>query len=899
MKITSKLFKLLVMFVGLGLNVTGQVVTFTCPTTVANWTVPAGVMRIHVDMAGGKGGLNSWPLAGTPVVGGRVWVMDSAGHGGRVEADIAVTPGQVFQINVGQKGNDGVTGSNTLGTTVGGGWAYFASAAAITPNIAGGGGGGASDIRLPPYTGFERIAVAGGGGGAGGNWTWTGPSWGATSSMNGDKGGDGGDVTAEPGYGNYIAYGPGAGGPGTSGSGGSGGSGGGTYAAGGAGTWVTGGFGATGIASGFPNSAGGGGGGGYYGGGGGCWSGGGGGSSYVNPTVGSAVAHTRGYNAGGCGWVIICCPNLGAIVGPSRICSGVPTNYTNPTASPTGTWSSSNPSVATIGSTSGICNGIISGVVTITYTISGGSCGYGYITKSVTVDQSPAAIVGTTSICEGTGAATLTNTTPGGVWSSGTPTVATIGSSSGLVTPVSSGTTTISYTVGICSATSPMNILGVSGPSTVCIGDSITLVPSSTGGTWNSGSTSVATVGTTGVVHGLAVGIAPISYTFLAGCTAVRQVTVHTIAPIAGPDSVCIDGVVYLTNIVGGGGWISAYPAVATITSDSGKVTGHLAGVTTITYVLPTGCRSTKPLTVIDNPPIITGSLKACPGTTTVLGNAVGGGVWTSADPGIATITPYSGVLTGNYPGTVEITYTVDPGCFVKANVVVNPNPDPITGPDVMCPGTRDTVFDVTKPGAWSRVPLTLGTIDTSGIVYAQYPGMLTIRYTLPTGCMTTKQISINPIPKPLIWYDFAIQEYVAEPGYVTYQWCDSIQGKIPGATSRSVAALNDEYYWVEVTDSNGCVGWSDSLHFNVHWMGVNSVEKNKVSIYPNPVNSTLHIQALMPVRAVVTTIDGRKEMDVARAKELDMSGLPNGTYLVAIYDENGTRIAIQKIVKE
>ncbi|MCD6011579.1 MAG: surface protein [Flavipsychrobacter sp.] len=899
MKITSKLFKLVVILMGSGWNVSAQITTFTCPTTVATWTVPAGVTRIHIDMAGGKGGMNSWPVTGTGV--GPTYVMDSAGHGGRVEADLAVTPGTVFQINVGQKGNDGVTGVNTLGTTIGGGWTYFASAAAVTPNIAGGGGGGASDIRVAPFTPFERIAVAGGGGGAGANWTTTG-LWGlptTTMRLSWDKGGDGGSATAEPGWGQNIPYGPGAGGGGTATGGGAGGSSMGAYAAGGAGTWVTGGFGATGIIPGSPNSAGGGGGGGYYGGGGGCWSGGGGGSSYVDPVIGSSITHIRGYNAAGCGWVIICCPNPGAILGPSRICSGIPTLYTNPTASPTGTWSSSNPAIATIGSTSGICTGLASGVIDITYTISGGSCGYAAITKSVTVDLSPAAITGTTSLCEGTGTSTLSNVTPGGVWTSTMPTVASVGSTTGVITPVSNGTTIISYTVGICAATTTVNILGVTGPNTVCIGDSITHVPSVTGGVWASGSSSVATVGTNGVIHGLAVGIAPISYTFPIGCTAVRQVTVHTMAPIAGPDSVCVDGVVYLTNIVGGGGWVSAYPAVATITSDSGKVTGHIAGVTTITYVLATGCRSTMPLTVINNPPMITGTLKACPGETNMLSNAVPGGVWTSANPGVATITPYTGMLTGVYPDSVEITYTVDPGCFVKAKVIVYPLPAPITGPDELCPGVKDTVFDITKPGSWSRSPVTIATIDTFGVVSTYYPGMLTVKYTLPTGCSATKQISINPIPKPKMWYEFSIQEYVVEPGYVSYQWYDSIQGKIVGATSRSVAALHDDYYFVEVIDSNGCKGWSDTLRFEPEWMGVNQVGRDKVSIYPNPVNSTLHIQSLMPVHAIITAIDGRKEMEVTNAKEIDMGRLANGTYLVALYDEKGTRILIQKIVKE
>ena len=54
-------------------------------------------------------------------------------------------------------------------------------------------------------------------------------------------------------------------------------------------------------------------------------------------------------------------------------------------------------------------------------------------------------IGGNTAIC-GNGTTTLTDATPGGVWSSGTPGVATV-NSSGVVTGVSVGTSVISYTV--------------------------------------------------------------------------------------------------------------------------------------------------------------------------------------------------------------------------------------------------------------------------------------------------------------------------------------------------------------------------------------------------------------------------------------------------------------------
>ncbi len=889
MKKMYKFLKLVVIFIlGMDAVATAQIFTFTCPTTTATWTVPAGVTKIHIDMAGGKGGTNSWPVTGGPAGGpyATTFVIDSAGHGARVEADLNVTPGQVFTINVGQKGLDGVTGINTPPVTVGGGWAYFAPTAGITPNIAGGGGGGASDIRVAPYTLFERIAVAGGGGGAGGNYVS-----GTSATINLDRGGDGGGTTGEPGSGNGFLLGPGAGGGGSSASGGSPGSALGLWPAAGAGTWGTGGFGTAG-------TAGGGGGGGYYGGGGGCWSGGGGGSSYVDGTMATSVLHTRGGNAAGCGWVIICCPNPGTILGPSTICTAVPETYTNPTASPVGTWSSSNTTIATIGATTGVATGISTGVVTFTYTISGGSCGYAFTTKTVTVNLSPAPISGATDVCMGY-TTTLTNTTPGGAWASSAPAVATI-VTTGLVTPMSPGSTVISYTTPLgCFTTTTVNVFGLAGPHLVCVGNTITLTASSPGGTWVSGDPVIGSVSSAGVVTGLAMGIAPISYTFTSGCTVVWMVTVNTVAPIAGRDSICVDGGGYMTNIVGGGAWTSTYPAVASITSDSGIVTGHLAGITTISYMLPSGCLETKMLTVVDNPPMITGTMKACPGSTSLLGNPVPGGTWSVSDTWIATIDPYTGVLTGVTSDTTTVTYTIPPGCLTASKIVVYPLPSPITGPDVLCPGAKDTMRSEPWGGNWTSGTLAVATIDTAGIASAVWTGVSSIVYSLPSGCYRSKLLSVNPIPKPWIAYNFAIQSFVAQPGYVTYQWYDSIQGKIPHATSPSLAALNNEFYFVEVTDSNGCIGRSDKIWFDVKQLGLNNVNAGRVSIYPNPARASLFIEALVPVRAVISTVDGRKEIEVANAKEVDISRLASGLYLIALYDDSGVRIAIQKFVKE
>jgi hypothetical protein len=95
--------------------------------------------------------------------------------------------------------------------------------------------------------------------------------------------------------------------------------------------------------------------------------------------------------------------NPAAISGANQFCQAATTTYTNATAG--GTWSSSNTSVATIGSTTGIATGVAAGTSVLTYTI-GGLC---FSTKQVTVNSLPTISSTGDAICVG-GTATVTAT---------------------------------------------------------------------------------------------------------------------------------------------------------------------------------------------------------------------------------------------------------------------------------------------------------------------------------------------------------------------------------------------------------------------------------------------------------------------------------------------------------
>ncbi len=137
--------------------------------------------------------------------------------------------------------------------------------------------------------------------------------------------------------------------------------------------------------------------------------------------------------------------NMGTITGNDSVCVAHTIVIGDTLGGGTGTWTSSDATIATIGST-GIVTGVATGTVTVSYGLSN-ACSSGYATKTITVNGLPAvsAILGATSVNVGS-TITLSDTLAGGTWSSSSTATATIGST-GVVTGIASGTDTISYTV--------------------------------------------------------------------------------------------------------------------------------------------------------------------------------------------------------------------------------------------------------------------------------------------------------------------------------------------------------------------------------------------------------------------------------------------------------------------
>jgi trimeric autotransporter adhesin len=463
-------------------------------------------------------------------------------------------------------------------------------------------------------------------------------------------------------------------------------------------------------------------------------------STLSGVSVGTAtITYTTSF---GCTATMVISVNaLTAISGATSVCQGTTITLMNATAG--GTWSSGATGVATVGASSGIVSGASGGTASITYTAPGGC----FTTTTVLVNP-VAPITGTATVCQGS-TTTLSNAISGGTWSSSSSTIASVSLTAGVVYGILPGTATIRYyTTAGCSSSATVSVLAppaaISGAATVCQGSNTLLSDVSTGGTWSSSSTTIATVGlTSGILSGLSQGTSTITYTIAGNCNTTSTIAVYPLAPIVGSAALCAGNFTALSDATPGGTWSSSSPAIASVDISSGMETGSIAGTAIISYTTPAACVTTFITTVNPVAPI-TGSTSIC--NTATLSNVIPGGSWTSSNTAVAAIGMSSGIVTGGIAGTATISYTTSAGCLATTVVTVNPYA-PITGPASVCTGSTTTLSNTVNAGTWSSSNTTVATINSStGALAGVSAGMTTISYLTPAGCVITKPISINPI---------------------------------------------------------------------------------------------------------------------------------------------------------
>lgn len=511
-------------------------------------------------------------------------------------------------------------------------------------------------------------------------------------------------------------------------------------------------------------------------------------------------------------------PTPATITGTNSMCANTTTTLNHTTSS--GTWSSSNTTIATVNS-SGVVTGVIvtGGTATITYTLPTSGC---ITTRVVSVLALPNAITGSLTVCVNSNT-TLSTTSSSPTWTSGTTSVATVNATTGVVTGIASGTSIITCTGTngcIRTATVTVNPLpaALTGTATVCIAATTTLSSTTTPGTWASGDITIATV-SGGTVTGVSAGTVGITYTS-GGCSVSRVVSVNSLpTAFTGPTQVCLGATVTLSSTPAGT-WTSSNSSVAPVDA-AGVVTGSTAGTANITYTIANSCRRIRTVTVNALPPAIGGPLVTCPGSSATLTNTASPGTWISGNTAVATIISGTGVYTGIVGGTSVITYTqTSTGCTVNATVTVSTAPPAILtviGDTVLCPGAFTTITVSTSPGVfyqWYN-----GTSPVVGAVSPTFVTSVSGTYHadvfVASGCSSTSApvtVTVTPATATITVPGGSTTTCAGTPltlnantgTGLTYQWqLGSVA--IPGATASTYNATTAGSYAVRVTNTAGC----------------------------------------------------------------------------------------------
>jgi len=203
------------------------------------------------------------------------------------------------------------------------------------------------------------------------------------------------------------------------------------------------------------------------------------------------------------------------LTGDDSICTGENT-FLTPTSG--GTWTSSDPDVATI-SNIGVVTGVSGGTAYFTFE-SDYNCTSPQSATITVTDYTDVTLSGPATLCEES-TATITADVAGGTWSSSNSSIVSIDASTGEITAIAAGNAIIMYNMDpelfINQANHNIEITGkpnanLTGSASLCVGGLSTVTTASNGGIWTSTDDLVAIVSDEGIVAAVSAGQAAFGF---------------------------------------------------------------------------------------------------------------------------------------------------------------------------------------------------------------------------------------------------------------------------------------------------------------------------------------------------------------------------------------------------
>jgi hypothetical protein len=629
---------------------------------------------------------------------------------------------------------------------------------------------------------------------------------------------------------------------------------------------------------------------------------------------------------------------------------------------PGGTWSTSDNT--TISVTNGLIKGLKAGKATITYTVTGsGACAGKTLVNSkiITVNNLPTvpvvSIGGSTTICEGNFVQLSTTSNASFTKSQWKLDGVNIANAVNLTHQAKLAG---KYTVEVknnfnCSALSSEVLVSVvkpsvtiSGPSVICLGDTVRFTASQTGGTWSVLNSTIASANN-GIVSGKVKGKTSVVYSY-PGTGICLNKTLNVNFPIE-IDKVAITPSITLggSSVFCSGSFVMLYSdTIAGYTYEWRKYSIPILNATSMNYkALNEGiytlvvrnsnnCSSVSApvtLSTISNNLTISGENGVCVGSTTTLTPSKTGGSWSTTTPTIGTVT--NGNVKGLLAGVSKVTYTqidTETGCKGTAtkNITVEAAPSvTISGPSKICWNGRAMFRASVAGGEWS--------VENSALLLASPQGLFRnsvkpatdnfksgVNYTVKSssGFCTVKAIKavwVRNVTAPSITLSAPVTSIKVNgittatattsiTSVGTWSSTNTIVSATPIPTNTKTATIKglrvgsgaNVVYFAEHT-ATGC-RQAGYMAFNVTLASSlvdNSdnkiVTSEEASIYPNPSNGRVSIENLSNATKVnLVDMTGRILYSYpvsANLMQLDLTHISKGKYLLEIQTNDGNTI--------
>ena len=335
------------------------------------------------------------------------------------------------------------------------------------------------------------------------------------------------------------------------------------------------------------------------------------------------------------------------------------------------------------------------------------------------------------------------------------------------------------------------------------------------------------------------------------------------------------------------------------------NVYGLEAGTYTVTASDANGCSTTEDLTIAPGISVLVSALDAadvsCFGfDDATINPAITGGVspvnytWSNGAS--------SATLASLQPGTYSVSAEDAVGCTIEVNNITIMEPAILVGSvydiqNAICSNDENGSASIVVSGG---VPPYSPVWSSGEIAYTATGLSAGANYVVVTdanGCEAFLSVNVlsdfdSPTPNignSLISANGAGVTLSTQPNtYSSYLWNT-------GATSATLLAANTGFYWVEVTNSAGCIG-SDTAFVEVWPTGVAELkELAGVTMYPNPARDMINFNISSEINSLnVSIVDSKGSIVATRIfnnsgiQNISLENIAAGIYSVQFSDENG-----------